>query len=421
MIYQAYDAVRKGTRPVAKLLDVWHDIARNELNPLRNTYLNRAFATACEVPLRGLSDYAKQPYAVRGLSAGKEVILPEKLVHRLPFADLLNFAVDDADEKPKVLIAAALSGHHATLLQDTIRGFARDFDPYITDWKDAREVPLEAGDFGLDDYIAYLIEFLEVLGPGTHLVATCQAAPPAMVAVAVLAARNPELVPASLTLMAGPVDTRVNPIIVNKVTEVVPLELLRKTNIHKIPKGFPGSGRRVYPGFYQLSGFIMMNPVPHLKKYWQFVKDSVKGDEVSTDFFRNFYNEYFAVLDMTESFYMESLRKIFFEHHIPTGRMTFRGEPVDFAAIEDMALLTIEGGEDGFCPPGQTEAAHRIITGIPGNRRAHHIQEGVGHYGVFSGSRFQNEIYPVIRDFVAKAEAGLDYPRPHPAKASLDA
>src|ERR1700712_4910980 len=222
---------------MAKLLDVCHDLARHELNPLRNTYLNRAFATACEVPLRGLSDYAKQPYAVSGTTGGKDGILEERLIHSLPFADLLNFKVDGAEAKPKVLIAAALS-------QDTIRGFARDFDPYITDWKNAREVPLASGDFGFDDYVSYLIEFLEVLGPGTHLVATCQAAPPAMIAAAVLATRNPELVPASLTLMAGPVDTRVNPVLINKITNVVPIELMRKTNIHEIPKGYPGSGRR---------------------------------------------------------------------------------------------------------------------------------------------------------------------------------
>jgi poly(3-hydroxybutyrate) depolymerase len=405
---------------MAKLLDVCNDLARHELNPLRNTYLNRAFATACEIPLRGLTDYGKQHYAVRGQSGGVEAVLEERLIHSLPFADLLNFKVDGAEAKPKVLIAAALSGHHATLLQDTIRGFARDFDPYITDWKDAREVPLESGDFGLDDYIAYLIEFLEVLGPGTHLVATCQAAPPAMVAAAVLAKRNPELVPASLTLMAGPVDTRINPVIINKVTNVIPLELMRKTNIHEIPPGFPGSGRRVYPGFFQLSGFIMMNPVPHVKKYLQFVKDSVKGDEASTDFFRNFYNEYFAVLDMTESFYVESLKKIFFEHHIPKGEMTFRGEPVDFTAVKDMALLTVECGNDGFCPPGQTEAAHAIMPNVPKVKRGQYIQEGVGHYGVFSGSRFQNEIYPVIRDFIGKTEAGLDYPRaPTEKKAAV--
>ncbi len=403
MIYQAYEAVRKSTRPIAKLLDVCHDVARHELNPLRNTYVNRAFATACEIPLRGLTDYTKQPFAVRGPFGGKETILEERVVDSLPFADLLGFTVDDAADKPKVLIVAALSGHHATLLEDTVRGFARDFDPYITDWKDARQVPLEDGDFGLDDYIAYLIRFMEVLGPGTHMVATCQAAPPALVAAAVLAKRNPELVPASLTLMAGPVDTRVNQVIINKLTDVVPLKLFAKTNIHTLPAGFPGSGRRVYPGFYQLSGFIMMNPVPHAKKYLAFVKDSVNGDEVSTDFFRNFYNEYFAVLDSTESFYMETLQRIFFEHHIPTGQMTFEGELVDFGVLQDMALLTVEGGNDGFCPPGQTEAAHAICPNIPDAKRGRHIQEGVGHYGVFSGSRFQNGIYPVIRDFIQAA------------------
>lgn len=413
MIYQAYEAVRKSTRPMAKMLDVYHDVLRHELNPFRNTYVNRALATACEIPLRGLTDYTKQQYAVRGTIKGKERVLPERLIHSLPFADLLNFEVEDADAKPKVLIAAALSGHHATLLQDTIRGFARDYDPYITDWKDAREVPLEDGDFGFDDYVAYLIEFLEVLGPGTHVVATCQAAPPAMVAAAVLAKRNPELVPASLTLMAGPIDTRVNPVLINKITNVVPLSLMAKTNIHTVPKGYPGSGRRVYPGFFQLSGFVMMNPMPHVKKYLAFVKDSVRGDHVSTDFFRNFYNEYLAVLDSTESFYLETLEKIFFEHHIPKGEMTFRGEPVDFIAMRDMPLLTIEGGKDGFCPPGQTEAAHAIMPNIPKSKRGHYIQEGVGHYGVFSGSRFQNEIYPVIRDFIAKSdsEATKSYPR----------
>jgi len=422
LIYQTYEAVRKSTRPMAKMLDVYHDILRHDLNPFRNTYVNRALATACEIPLRGLTDYAKQQYAVRGTIKGKERVLVEKRVHSLPFADLLNFEVEDADAKPKVLIAAALSGHHATLLQDTIRGFARDYDPYITDWKDAREVPLADGDFGFDDYVAYLIEFLEIMGPGTHVVATCQAAPPAMVAAAVLAERNPELVPASLTLMAGPIDTRVNPVLINKITNVVPLGLLAKTNIHTVPKGYPGSGRRVYPGFFQLSGFVMMNPMPHVKKYLSFVKDSVKGDNVSTDFFRNFYNEYLAVLDSTESFYLETLEKIFFEHHLPRGIMPSRGEPVDFTTIRDMPLLTIEGGKDGFCPSGQTEAAHAIMPNIPADKRGHYIQEGVGHYGVFSGSRFQNEIYPVIRDFIAKSdsEATKTYPRKTSKRAALN-
>jgi len=403
LIYKAYEATRRGVRPVTKVLDICHRIARHELNPLRDSYVNRAFATACEIPLRGLKTYRKQPFAVRATCGGEEVVLDEHVVVGLPFADLIGFSVDDAASKPKVLIAAALSGHHATLLQDTVRGFARDFDPHITDWKDARQAPPEAGDFGLDDYIAYLIEFMEALGPGTHLVATCQAAPAALVAAAVLAKDNPQFAPASLTLMAGPIDTRVNKKLLNKITDKIPLSVFIKNNIQTIPAGYPGSGRRVYPGFYQLSGFILMNPVPHLKKHLSFVKDAIAGNDDSADYFRSFYDEYFAVLDMTETFYVESLRKIFFEHHIATGKMTYRGDPVDFAAIEDMPLLTVEGGNDGFCPPGQTEAAHAICPNIPEARRGRHVQDGVGHYGVFSGSRFQGEIYPVIRDFIGAA------------------
>ncbi len=404
LIYHAYEAVRKSTRPVAGLLEFSHRMARHKLNPMRNTFANRAFATACELPLRGLKDYGKQRFEVRGTAGGKEAILESRVVDSLPFADLVGFEVDDAAAKPKVLIAAALSGHHATLLEDTVRGFARDFDPYITDWKDAKQVPLAAGDFGLDDYIGYLVHFLEKLGPGTHLVATCQAAPPAMVAAAVLAKRNPELVPASLTLMAGPVDTRIGGGLLNKITEVVPLAMMKASNIHVLPRGHAGAGRRVYPGFFQLAGFIMLNPRPHIEKYFDFIKNSLKGDDAALDYFRTFYDEYFAVLDSTEAFYMETLQRIFFEHHIPTGQMTYQGELVDFAAIENMALLTVEGSKDGFCPPGQTSAAHDIIANIPEAKRGRHIQDGVGHYGVFSGSKFQGGIYPVVRDFIQAAQ-----------------
>ena len=405
MIYYAYELARRTTKPVAALLDLGRTLAQHELNPLRDSLAHRAFATACEIPLRGLKNYPKQGYDVRGEVGGKEVFLTERVVESLPFADLVGFSVERPEARPKVLIAAALSGHHATLLRDTVRGFARDFDPYITDWKDARQVPLDAGDFGFDDYVDYLVRFMETLGPGTHMVATCQAAPPAMVAAAILATRNPALAPASLTLMAGPVDTRVNRNILNKITEKVPLSLFKKSNIHTVPPGFPGSGRKVYPGFYQLAGFILLNPSPHFKKYGAFVKDAVRGEEEATGSFRHFYDEYFAVLDMTASFYEETLRKIFFEHHIPTGQMTWRDELVDFGAIRETALLTIEGEKDNFCPLGQTEAAHAIIPNLPEAKRHHYVQPGVGHYGVFSGSRFQKDIYPVIRDFIDEHRA----------------
>jgi poly(3-hydroxybutyrate) depolymerase len=396
MIYSAYEAARVLTRPVSLLLGAGKDIARHELNPMRNSWPNKIAATLCEIPYRALRDYPKQAFNVES----EKGILEQRVVESLPFGDLVGFGVDNAADKPKVLIAAALSGHHATLLRDTVKGFARDFDPYITDWRDAREVPLSEGDFGLDDYVAYLIAFMEKLGPGTHMVATCQAAPPALMAAAVLAKTNPACVPASLTVMAGPMDTRINKGLINKVTDHVPLKLLKATNIKTVPVGHAGSGRKVYPGFYQLSGFILLSLKPHVERYGQFVKDGFRGNDDAQEVFRDFYDEYFAVLDMTESFYLDSLERIFFEHHMPRGLMTFRGEAIDFGALTDMPLLTIEGANDNMCTPGQTEAAHAICPNIPEAKRAHHVQAGVGHYGVFSGSKFQGEIYPVARDFI---------------------
>ncbi len=406
MIYQVYEAARRSTRPLYHLLNTGQKLARHDSNPLRNTLAMRALATAWELPARQLKLYGKPKYQVFEELGDIEVSLQEKVVQSLPFADLLHFPVDDGREKPKLLIAAALSGHHATLLQDTIRGFARDFDTYITDWKDARQVPLKEGDFGFDDYVSYLIQFLETLGPNTHLVATCQAAPPAMVAVATMEARKSKFAPATLTLMGGPIDTRLSPNnVLQKITTTLPLKMFKTLNIHKIPRGYPGSGRRVYPGFLQLNGFITLNPMPHVKQYGRFIKNSIKGDEEGLDRFRDFYDEYFAVLDMTEKFYVETLEKVFFDHHIPTGQMTYEGELVDFGAIRETALLTVEGANDNFCPPSQTEAAHDICANVPEERRGHHLQEGVGHYGVFSGSKFQAEIYPAIRDFIYKMEA----------------
>ncbi|HMO68405.1 MAG TPA: polyhydroxyalkanoate depolymerase, partial [Novosphingobium sp.] len=250
---------------MAWMLEQGARLARSEANPLKNTLSMRAAATVCELPARALKDYGKQPYEVREPLGDQELFIAPEVVRSLPFADLLRFNVEDGRAKPKVLIAAALSGHHATLLMDTIEAFAQDYDTYITDWKDARQVPLSAGDFGFDEYAEYLMTFLEHLGPGTHVVATCQAAPPAMVAAAMLTKRKSDSVPATLTLMGGPVDTRISPNKLNALTKNVPFSLFEKNNVHKVPPGFPGSGRRVYPGFYQLSGFIVLNPKPHFK------------------------------------------------------------------------------------------------------------------------------------------------------------
>jgi len=400
LIYLAYETIRRSTRPLAWLLDQGHQIARDERNPLRETLTMRALATACELPSRSLKEYGKPKYDVWEDLGDRELVINGHVVDSLPFADLLNFTENDGVERPRVLIAAALSGHHATLLQDTVSTFTQDFDTYITDWKDARAVPPEAGEFGFDDYVEYLIQFMETLGPGTHMVATCQAAPPAMVAAAVLAERKSDCVPATLTLMGGPVDTRINGGLLGKATEYLPYGMFEKFNIHTVPPGYPGSGRKVYPGFFQLTGFISLNPKPHFKQYWNFIRNSLKGDEDALQKFRDFYDEYFAVLDMSDKFYLETLQKVFFEHHIPTGQMEFRGKLVDFASVDNLRLLSVEGANDNFCPPGQTMAAHAVFSGVPEEDHRNYIQEGVGHYGVFSGSKFRSGIYPVIRDFI---------------------
>lgn len=399
MIYPLYETVRWSTRPLAWTLDTGQRLARDDRNPWRDTLAMRALATAWELPARALKSYGKPDYRVSEPLGDLDLTIQPEVVVSRPFADLLRFNASGDEQRPKVLIAAALSGHHATLLRDTVATFLQDFDTYITDWKDAREVPLAAGDFGFDDYVDYLVDFLEVLGPGTHLVATCQAAPAAMVATALMVNADKRFRPASLTLMGGPIDTRVSPTFMSTMTKVIPLWLFEKNNIHKVPGGNAGKGRRVYPGFFQLAGFLAANPKPHLKQYRRFVTNSLKGDDTSLDGFRDFYDEYFATLDMTESFYIETLRKVFFEHHIPRGIIEHRGERVDFSAVRDLRVLTVEGADDNFCPPGQTEAAHEVFSALSGDLKKNHVQSGVGHYGVFSGSRFREEIYPVIREF----------------------
>ena len=404
MIYPLYEAVRQATRPLAWMLDESQRLARDGRNPWRETLPMRALATACELPARNLKTYRKPTFAVTERLGDLDVAVEPHTVLSLPFADLLRFTASGGGDKPKVLIAAALSGHHATLLQDTVAAFVQDHDTYITDWKDAREVPLDAGGFVFDDYVDYLVTFMRELGPGSHMVATCQAAPPAMVAAAILARDHADCAPRSLTLMGGPIDTRVAPGTLNKMTRKLPLRLFEANNLHTVPRGYAGAGRRVYPGFYQLAGFIALNPKPHVKQYAGFVRGSLRADADFLDKFRAFYDEYFAVLDMDAAFYMETLERVFFNNHIPRGLMQHRGSPVDFGAVRDMGLLTVEGANDSFCPPGQTEAAHAVFSGLAESRKRNHVQPGVGHYGVFSGTQFRAEIYPLIRDFVAGAK-----------------
>jgi poly(3-hydroxybutyrate) depolymerase len=319
-----------------------------------------------------------------------------------PFASLLHFAKPSVSGQPPVLLVGPISGHFATLLRPTVRTLLVDHDVYVLDWHNARDIPVSEGRFGLDEYIDHVIAALRHLGGACHVLAVCQPAPLVLAAVAVLAAAGDSAAPRSLTLIAGPIDTRVNRNRINKMADRHPLSLYERLLTSRVPGHYPGAGRRVYPGVAQLTGFMSLNPRRHLSAHAKLYRALVSGDVQTARTIRDFYDEYGAVMDVPAEFYLETLQRIFMEHDLPRGAFSWRGQPVDPSAIRDTALLTVEGAADDMCSPGQTEAAHGLCAGVPQERKFHHLQDGVGHYGVFAGSRWENEIYPVIRGFIAE-------------------
>ncbi len=334
---------------------------------------------------------------VRG---GRELAVREEAVLRTPFATLQRFAVDDQTELPKVLIVPGLAGHFATLVRNTIQTMLGDHDVYVADWHNARDVPASDGPFGLDEYIAHIIEFVEEIGPGSSVVAVCQPCVPVLAATAIMAEDQNPFEPSSVVLIAGPVDARVNPGPVNEFASKYPLSMLERLVLTKVPWPHPGAGRKVYPGFLQLSGFLGMSPQRHLRAFGSQFADLLRRNDEEAERREDFYEEYFAVLDIAAEFYLDTARVIFREHDFARGEMFWRDRRVDPRAIT-RPLFTIEGENDEYCPPGQTEAAHDICSEVPDASRKHHLQSGVGHYGVFSGSRFEEEIYPQITSFIA--------------------
>jgi poly(3-hydroxybutyrate) depolymerase len=327
----------------------------------------------------------------------------ERPALRTPFGTLLHFRKPSVSGQPRVLVVGPMSGHFTTLIRPTIRTLLSDHDVFVIDWHNARDIPVEHGRFGLDEYIEHVMQALRHLGPDTHVLAVCQPAVPVLAAVALLAAADDPAQPASLTLMAGPVDTRVNPNRVNTAAESKPLSHFERRLIDTVPARYAGAGRRVYPGVVQLTAFMSMNVKRHLSAHATLYKDLVAGNTTRAESTRAFYDEYGAVMDVPAEFYLETVSRIFQEHHLAKGQFTWRGEHVDPAAIRRTALLTVEGAQDDICSPGQTLAAHDLCTGIPEARKRHHLQSGVGHYGVFSGSRWEAEVYPIIRSFIDAA------------------
>ncbi|GAB2497534.1 polyhydroxyalkanoate depolymerase [Pseudoxanthomonas sangjuensis] len=356
-------------------------------------------------------DYEKPAWGIHEVEVGGHAVpVIEQEVIANPFCRLLRFKryTDDAanikrmKEDPAVLVVAPLSGHHATLLRDTVRTLLRDHKVYVTEWIDARMVPLAAGEFGLDDYIAYIEQFIRHIGAGKlHVISVCQPTVPVLAAVSLMAARG-EATPRSLVMMGGPIDARSSPTAVNGLATRNSLAWFESNVIHTVPAPYPGEGRRVYPGFLQHAGFIAMNPSRHVMSHWDYYSDLVKGDLQDAEAHRRFYDEYNAVLDMPAKYYLDTIRTVFQEFLLPRGKWKVKGEPVAPAAIKKTALMSIEGELDDISGPGQTAAAHGLCTGIPKARHAHLTVQGAGHYGIFSGRRWREVVYPQVRDFIAK-------------------
>jgi len=359
-------------------------------------------------------DYEKPPWNIHQIEVnGARVPVIEQEIIATPFCRLLRFKryTDEAasmaamKKEPAVLVVAPLSGHHATLLRDTVRTLLQDHKVYVTEWIDARLVPAEAGKFGLEDYIATIEDFIRHIGAeNLSVISVCQPTVPVLAAVSLMAARG-EATPRSLVMMGGPIDARHSPTKVNDLATKNPLSWFENNVIHTVPAGYPGEGRRVYPGFLQHAGFIAMNPSRHFMSHWDFYADLVKGDLEDADSHRKFYDEYNAVLDMPAEYYLDTISAVFQEFSLPRGTWKIKDELVKPAAIRKTALLTIEGELDDISGAGQTAAAHGLCTGIPKARHQHITVEGAGHYGIFSGRRWREVVYPDVRDFIAKYAA----------------
>ena len=378
---------------------------RPALNGAGDSPAMRQMMAALEMASRARLTHVSQPFGISSVVVdGQEVAVREEIAHDLPFCRLLRFAKDTDAAQPKVIIVAPLSGHFATLLRNTVKTMAQDHDVYITDWKNARDVPLSQGRFGFEDYVDHLIACLEFLGPGAHVVAVCQPCVQAMAATAVMSERKHPCTPRSLTLMAGPIDCRINPTAVNRLATEKPIEWFRSNLISTVPYPLPGWGRRVYPGFLQLTAFMAMNPERHLDAHQSLFRHLVEGEDEEADRIKSFYDEYFAVLDLTEEFYLETVAWVFQEMRLPLGKLRHRGEPVDCSKITRTALLTVEGERDDICAVGQTAAAHELASRLRPHLRSHHLQPGVGHYGVFSGRKWEKFIYPTVRSVILSME-----------------
>jgi poly(3-hydroxybutyrate) depolymerase len=404
-VYNSYRLGRAWAAPVNSWAGLVRSLWSHPSFPMSGTALGRAVTSASELLERATRHYPKPPFALEATGiGGRTVAVREVASLTTPFCNLIRFERDAKRQDPKVLLVAPLSGHHASLLRDTVTQLLPDHDVYVTDWIDARLVPLSLGRFDLDDYVDLLTRFIHHIGSDVHVLAVCQPSVPALAAVSLMAEARDPATPRSMTLMAGPVDTRVNPTEVDRVATTRSLDWFELTAVHRVPVGDPGFLRRVYPGFLQLTAFVSLNPSRHADAHRQLYRDLLAGDEESAEAYRRFYDDYLAVMDVPAEYYLQTIASVFQNHELARGTMTWRGKaPIRPAAIRDTALMTVEGENDDITSVGQTSAAHALCTSIPAERRVVYRQAGAGHYGVFSGRRWREQIAPRFAEFIRRS------------------
>ena len=420
MLYQLYESQRALLSPFAEFASATSKLYNHPLSPFAHTPGAQRVSAGLDLMHRLSKEYEKPEFGITSVKVdGVDLAVQQQVAIEKPFCRLLRFKrfTDDIDvltrikDQPIVLVVAPLSGHHSTLLRETVRELLKDHKVFITDWTDARMVPKEAGPFRLDDYVTYVQEFIRHIGPEVNVMSVCQPTVPVLAAISLMASRG-EVTPRTMTMMGGPIDARKSPTAVNNLATNKPYEWFENNVIYRVPTNFPVAGRSVYPGFLQHTGFVAMNPDRHMSSHYDYFRDLIRGDDDSVEFHRGFYDEYNAVLDMPAEYYLDTIKVVFQDFALVSGTWKVNGELVKPQDIETTALLTIEGELDDISGAGQTRAAHGLCTGIPKDRQFHYDAIGAGHYGIFSGRRWREKVYPKVRDFIASYQPAAETAKP---------
>ena len=426
MLYQMYETQRALMSPFSEFASASAKLYDHPLSPFAHTPMAQRVSAGFELLHRLAKEYEKPPFNITAATVGGVTIaVQEQVAVEKPFCRLLRFkrftddpkALEQMKGQPTVLVVAPLSGHHSTLLRDTVKCLLHDHKVYITDWTDARMVPLASGPFHLDDYVEYVQEFIRHCGPDVHVISVCQPTVPVLAAVSLMASRG-ETTPRSMTMMGGPIDARLSPTAVNNLATNKSFSWFESNVIFRVPQNYPGAGRAVYPGFMQHTGFVAMNPDRHLTSHYDYFRDLIRGDDDSAESHRQFYDEYNAVLDMPAEYYLDTIKTVFQDFALVNGTWNVRGELVRPQDITTTALLTIEGELDDISGAGQTKAAHELCSGVPATRAFHYDAIGAGHYGIFSGRRWREKVYPEVQGFIARFDAQASAAS-QPAKAAV--